>query len=213
MNDLSGTLHSLPLMFDALVQTLLLSVTSAAIALLVGVVLASLCRLKLRILSWLILRYDDIVRGCPPLVFIFLIFFLLPVLGINTSKFVAALVSISVYFSGFVCETLRGASKSIPSGQVYAAQALGMSRFQSEYIVIFPQAIRISLPSMLNLSAILVKTTSLASLIGFWELTLATRELVVRTVQPFTYFGIAFVFYFIVCFSLAYISKRVAGRH
>src|SRR3546814_12966294 len=101
---------------------------------------------------------------------------MLPLIEVQMTGFAASIIALSLYFSGFVAEIIRGAIETIPRTQLQSALALGMRRFRAEIIVVIPQAIRIALPSLLNLSSIAIKSTSLVSIIGVWELTYATPE-------------------------------------
>lgn len=152
------------------------------------------------------------MRGIPLLVFLFLVYYMLPLLDIRMTSFAASIIALSLYFSGFVAEIVRGAIETIPRAQLQSALALGMQRLRAEVIVIIPQAMRIALPSLLNLSSIAIKSTSLVSIIGVWELTYATREIVVRTLMPFQFFITAMIMYFVICYSIVQINQVLERR-
>lgn len=201
-----------PVLASALLRTLELSLATFTCALIVGVLLGEGAAVGSKALNWFISRYVDLVRGIPLLVFIFLVYYLLPLFGIRLESFTAAVVALSAYFSGFVTEIVRSARNSIPQGQVQSGLAIGMTRFKVERVIIAPQALRIALPALINLSSIAIKSTSLVSIIGVWELTYATREIVMRTVMPFQFFLLLMAIYFCVCFSLVVLSKWAERR-
>jgi His/Glu/Gln/Arg/opine family amino acid ABC transporter permease subunit len=200
-------IRSLPVLIEALQQTILLSALTIACAGLLGFVIGEISILAGRVASWIVRRYVELVRGIPLLVFLFLSYYLLPAAGIQTDAFATAVLSLVLYFSAFVAEIVRGAVQSIPQGQIVSGLALGMRRLKVERIVVLPQALRIALPPLLNLCSIIVKSTSLVSIIGVWELTYATREIVMRTVLPFEFFIFAMIIYFVVCYSIVRASK------
>ena len=204
--------RAIPVLLDALGQTLLLSLATFVCAGVAGAFLAEISRLPSRAFRWTLRRYVDVVRGIPLLVFLFLVYYVLPLFGLAPSNFASAVIALSLYFSGYVAEILRGAIGAIPSGQVQGAIALGMRRWKIELIVIVPQAARIALPPLLNLSSIIIKSTSLVSIIGIWELTYATREIVTRTLLPFEFFVTAMAIYFVVCYGIVRLSGVLERR-
>jgi His/Glu/Gln/Arg/opine family amino acid ABC transporter permease subunit len=205
-------IRSLPVLFEALQQTLLLSALTIVFSGLLGFVIGEISTLAGRLAGWLVRMYVEFVRGIPLLVFIFLFYYLLPAAGIQTDAFSSAVMSLVLYFSAFVAEIVRGAVQSIPQGQINSGLALGMRRLKVERIVVLPQAFRIALPPLLNLCSIIVKSTSLVSIIGVWELTYATREIVMRTVLPFEFFIFAMIIYFVVCYSIVRASKFLESK-
>jgi ABC-type amino acid transport system permease subunit len=88
-----------------------------------------------------------------------------------------------------------------------------MGHWKIQIVVLLPQALRIALPALMNLAAIVIKATSVVSIIGVWELTLATNEAVMRTLAPFTFFIAALAMYFVLCYGTvrcaALLSKRL----
>lgn len=205
-------IRSSNILLDALVQTMALALTTMVCAAMAGLLLAEISRSRYRVPRWLVGRYVDLVRGVPILVFLFLIYYLLPLFGLSLPRFFSAVIALSLYFSGYTAEVMRGAMTAIPSGQIQSAVALGMRKLQLELVVVLPQALRIAIPPLMNLSSIIIKSTSLVSIIGVWELTLATREIAVRTIMPLQFFTLALVIYFIVCFSIVQIGRYMEKR-
>ncbi len=119
---------------------------------------------------------------------------------------------ISVYFGAFMSEVFRAAINAVPRGQWDAARGLGMQRPLMLRIVIFPQALRLALLPFLNTCMVLIKSTSLVSIIGIWELTLAGREVAERTSAAFQAFAGVGLIYFLICYSLSYCSQHLEGR-
>jgi His/Glu/Gln/Arg/opine family amino acid ABC transporter permease subunit len=201
-----------PILLAAVWETLKLAAATIAGAMLLGFVLAQVSLQGGRIGAGAIQIVTQLVRGTPVLVFVFLVYYLLPVVGVRLDKTSTAIVSLSIFFSVFFSETFRSAVAAIPHGQRQSGMAMGMSWWEVERIVVLPQAFRIALPPMMNLSAIVVKSTSIVSIIGAWELTYATNELVMRTMQPFQYLLTAMGVYFCICYSLVHFGKYLGRR-
>jgi ABC-type amino acid transport system permease subunit len=119
---------------------------------------------------------------------------------------------LACYYAAFMAEVFRAGILSLPQAQWDAARGLGMNRRQMLWIVIFPQAFRLAAPPFVSLCANLIKATSLVSVVGLWELTLASREVVERTLAPFQIFLAAAFLYFCMCFALARYGKYLEGR-
>jgi His/Glu/Gln/Arg/opine family amino acid ABC transporter permease subunit len=206
-------LNAAPLLGKALVQTLYISLFAICLSFFLGFLLAEVSILGGRTAAFITRCVIEAVRGIPLLVFVFLVYYLLPKLGLNVETMYSGCIALSVFFAVYVAEIFRGAFRTISKVQTEAGMALGMSAWKIQVIVLLPQALRIALPSLMNLAAIVIKATSVVSIIGVWELTLATQELVMRTLAPFTFFIAALVMYFILCYgtvrSATYLSVRL----
>jgi His/Glu/Gln/Arg/opine family amino acid ABC transporter permease subunit len=189
-----------PLLLQALGQTLLLALVTVCIALPLGFLIAEAGLLGGRAAAFAVRCLVEAVRGVPLLVFVFLTYYLLPKIGVHIETFLAGCIALALFFSMFVAEIFRGAFDTIPKVQSEAGAALGMRRWKIQIVVLLPQALRIALPALMNLAAIVIKATSVVSIIGVWELTLATNELVMRTLAPFTFFLAAMAMYFVLCY-------------
>ena len=109
-------------------------------------------------------------------------------------------------------EVFRAGILSLPQAQWDAARGLGMTRPLMLQIVILPQALRLAAPPYVSLCVSLVKATSLVSIVGLWELTMASREVVERTLAPFQVFIGAGAIYFCICYALALYGRRLERR-
>ena len=205
-------LAAAPLLAQALGQTLLLALIAIVCALLLGFALAEISVLAGRWVALFIRILIEAVRGVPVLVFVLLTYYTLPVLGLRVDKFLAGALALSIFFSAFAAEIFRGALRTIPRGQTESGKALGMTTWKVQTIVLLPQMLRVALPALMNLAAIIVKCTSIVSIIGVWELTLATNELVMRHMAPFTFFIVALLLYFVICYSLVRAAQHLSNR-
>jgi glutamate transport system permease protein len=152
-------------------MTLRLTGFAAAIALVVGTVLAAMRVSPAPPLRFAATTYVEIVRNTPlTLVFVLMVFGL-PELGFRFSFFVRAVISLSVYTSAFVCEVLRSGINAVQSGQAEAARALGMTFGQTLQTIVLPQAFRTVIPPLGNLLIALAKNTAIAEAFGVVEAT------------------------------------------
>jgi polar amino acid transport system permease protein len=154
----------------------------------------------------------EVVRATPLLLLLFFIFFGLPAIGVRIPTWPAAVLAMSLWMTANTSEVVRGAVQSIPRGQTEAARSTGLTAIQSLRHVILPQALRRMLPPFVGLCTILVKDTSLAAIIGVFELTRATQESIERTLHPFELYLTAAALYFALCFPLSIIADRAERR-
>ncbi len=151
----------------------------------------------------------EITRDTPIIMQMFFIFFGLPALGIRLSTFPSAALAMSLFAAGNTAEIVRGAIDSLPAGQFDAAKSLGMTYLQMMIYVILPQALRRMIPPMMGLFTTLIKDTSLAAIIGAFELTRAGQEVIERTFRSLEIYLVVAAFYFIICYPLSYYTRKM----
>ncbi|WP_309084361.1 ABC transporter permease [Chelativorans sp.] len=170
--------------------------------------------------------YTTIFRGLPELLTLFLVFYgaqiaiqhLMRITGsagtIEINAFVAGMVALGAVFSAYASEVFVSAFRAIPRGQYEGAYAIGLSRRRTMRLVILPQLIRFALPGLSNLWLILLKETSLVSVIGIADILRQTQVAARVTKQAFLFFGLACLIYLAlaVLFSivLSAIERRVS---
>ncbi|MDQ0027292.1 His/Glu/Gln/Arg/opine family amino acid ABC transporter permease subunit [Variovorax paradoxus] len=175
----------------------LVTLQLAAAALLLGTLLgAGICALQLsgrRALQALGNGYAAVVRGIPDLLIVFAVFFggsltLAALTGryVEIDTFVAGVVALALSFGAYAAEIARGALQSVPKTQREAAGTLGMSRLQTLWTVVLPQAARLALAPFGNQSIVLLKQTSIVSIVGCDELMRKAAEASGATREPFT---------------------------
>ncbi len=140
---------------------------------------------------------------------LYLVYFGSNLLGIGTDAWTAAALAFVLYASAFLGEIWRGCIEAIPRGQWEGARALALGFLQQLRLVILPQALRIALPPTVGFLVQLLKGTSLASIIGFTELTRAAQIVNNATFRPFTVYAIVAVLYFAMCWPLSLLSQRM----
>jgi polar amino acid transport system permease protein len=177
-----------------------------------GVVVALARTSKSRWLHLPATGYIKVFQGTPLLMQLFLAFFVPGLFGWSVDPWAAAALGLSLHASAFLGEIWRGAIENVPRGQWEAATSLGLRYAPTMALVIAPQAVRIAIPPTIGFLVQLIKGTSLASIIGFVELTRAAQVINNATFRPFTIFGIVALVYFIICWPLSAYSKRMERK-
>ena len=169
-----ATLRYLPSLLRAAVITVALSVLSMALAVVMGIVVATGRVYGARPLQVVLTAYVEVIRGTPLLLQLFVLYFGLAPF-VQLPAFVAALIGLGLNYGAYESEIYRGALESIPRGQLDAARTLGLSRWQTLRLVRGPQAFRLALAPMTNDFVALLKDSSLVSVITVVELTKQTQ--------------------------------------
>ncbi|VVE63976.1 amino acid ABC transporter permease [Pandoraea captiosa] len=156
--------------------------------------------------------YIEVFQGTPLLMQLFLVFFGLPLLGFEVSPWVAAAVCLTLYTSAYLTEIWRGCVDAIPHGQWEASSSLAMRYGEQLRHVILPQALRIAIAPTVGFSVQVVKSTALASIIGFDELTKTGTMLTNATFQPFTVYGLVALLYFAACYPLSLWARHLERK-
>lgn len=156
--------------------------------------------------------YINFFQGTPMLMQLFLAYYGLPVLGLRVNPWVAVMLGLTVHASAFLGEIWRGGIQAVPRGQTEAARALGLGYVALMRKVVLPQAVRLSLAPTVGFLVQLVKGTSLASIIGFVELSRSAQIVSSATYKPLLAYGAAGLFYFLLCFPLSRLGARLERR-
>jgi polar amino acid transport system permease protein len=199
-------------LLEAARWTILLSLIAIAGGAVLGLALALARVSKLRMLRALAIFYIQIVQGTPLLILLFLSYFGLSLVGLRLDPLVAAGVSLTFYVGAFLGEIWRGCIEAVPRTQWEASDCLGLNRFQQYIYVILPQAVRIATPPTVGFMVQVVKNTSLASIIGFVELTRAGQIVNNSTFQPFLVFLFVAAIYFAICYPLSVTSRALERK-
>lgn len=166
-----AALDSIPVLLTGLPWTLLISFGGLAIGFVIGIAFGLLSINPVRPLRWFATTYIEIFRGTPVLVQVLFIFYGLPqILGGPIDALTAGIAAIALNSGAYISEIVRGGVVSIDSGQNEAGMSLGLSRSQTFWSVIWPQAFRRIIPPLGNQAIVSIKDTSLFSVIGVGEL-------------------------------------------
>jgi His/Glu/Gln/Arg/opine family amino acid ABC transporter permease subunit len=212
MKEFTPLLHGYWYMFRGAGMTVLMAGVAVLPATLCGIVLALAQVFGNRFARGAVVTYLFVIRGIPLLVLLTFVYYLLPLTGIDLPPFWGVVLVLAFYYAAFISEVFRAGILSLPRAQWDAARSLGMTRQLMLRIVIFPQALRLAAPPFVSLCVNLVKATSLVSIVGLWELTMASREIVERTLAPFQIFIGAACIYFCICYTLALYGKYLERR-
>lgn len=187
--------------------TIELALASAALGILIGLGLASLKLSRSRLGRGFADLYTTIFRGVPELIIVLLVYFGASIFLTSLSQlfgnegavelhpFLAGTLAMSLAFGAYASEVFRGALQALPRGQIEAARAFGMSRTLAFRRVALPQVWRFALPGLGNIFLVLLKDTSLVSVIGLEELMRKTAIAVSNTKEPFAFYLAAAVIY------------------
>ncbi|WP_341988632.1 amino acid ABC transporter permease [Azorhizobium sp. AG788] len=212
------TLAHVGYMLEGVLWTLILSALAFVLGGFAGFGMLLLRISRFRIVRQLSFVVVQIIQGIPLLVILFAVYFGLGIVGVQVPPLVAAGIAMMIYCAAFLAEIWRGCVLAVPRTQFEAAECVALSRWQTLTKVILPQALRIATPPTVGFMVQVVKSTSLASVVGFVELTRAAQIINNSTFQPFLVFGIAGAMYFAVCWPLSAWSRVLerklhVGRH
>lgn len=178
MFDWPLLIQNLPLMLDALWVTLQVTIAALAIGFVIGVMVGSLRLSPIPLLRRLGGGYIFVFRGIPLLVQLLFIYYFLPRIGLpNVSPTVAAIIGLSLAAGAYIAEIMRGGFLAIPPGQLEAAGLLGLSNTQMLVRIRVPQAVRLTLPALVNEMILLIKASSLVSVVGLADLTRTAQNM------------------------------------
>lgn len=199
-------------MLRGLGWTLILSAISFVLGSAGGFAIMLLRISRVRVLRFLAALFIQTIQGIPLLILLFIVYFGVGIFGFDVPPLAAASVALMVYVSAFLGEIWRGSVESIETTQWEASECLGFSRWQSLRLVIIPQAVRLSLPSTVGFLVQVIKSTSLASIVGFVELTRSGQIINNSLFQPFLVFALVGAFYFLLCYPLSKWSRNMERK-
>ena len=196
-----------------LAQGAAVSLYLAFVGVIGGTVLALLLNLlafsRFRLLRWCYFTYIYFVRGTPLLVQALLIFYALPSFGLRLGPLTAGALVLTLYIGAMFAEVFRGGVLAIPRTLWDSSRSLGLAPVPVLRKIVIPLVMRYTLPPYINVCVITVKASSVLSVFSVWELTLAAREIVERTLEVFPVMIAASCFYFVMCFSIDRIGRRM----
>jgi len=228
------------ILLQGLMATIRISVLSMILASFMGVAVG-LMRASQRLFFQVTGRvYVELIRNLPPLIFIFVFYFfissqLMPLLGLDElvrsltpnqaavvsrvlgppgllENLIAGVLCLAMFEAAYIAEIVRAGIQAVPRDQIEAGQSLGLSRWKVAYLIVLPQAMRKVIPPLANQFIMLIKDSSIISLISVQELTFLGTEVAVSTHRVFeTWIAVA-AMYFVMCFTLSRVFARVEVR-
>lgn len=175
---------ALPRVAEGFVVTVALATLVVLAGLAAGLALAIVRAFRLRALNLLIVFAVDLFRALPPLVIIVLIFFGLPGIGISLSGFAATWLSLSLVLMAFAEEIFWAGILAVPAGQWDAARAMGLRFLPILFLVVLPQAVRMTIPPLTNRTIAIIKGTALGSVVGMYEILASAQSVVSDHYNP-----------------------------
>lgn len=197
---------------DATVTTLKVSLIALLIGLLLGIVICLAKISTIKVLNVLATIYVEVIRNTPILVQIMIIYFALPEVGISFTPFMSAIIALSINSGAYVSEIFRSGILAIDKGQMEAGRSLGLSYFQTMKFIIFPQALKNSLPALGNEFISLVKESSIVYFVGVADIMFAANTVKNATYETFGPYLIAAAIYFIITSVLSFLVKRLEKK-
>ena len=165
-----------------------------------------------KLLAGIIGVYVAVIRGTPFVVQIFIVFFIFPEWGIQLEAFPAAVLALSILGTAFICEIVAGGIKAVDRGQWEAAASSGLTLVQQLRFVILPQALQTILPPLVGQYVLMVKDSSVVSVIGVVELTRVGWVTVVRIPEGLMVFSLVGLFYFVICYPMIRLSNTLERK-
>jgi polar amino acid transport system permease protein len=200
------------LMAQAGLFSLLLALGSIAFGTILAVVLAVLAFAPFAPARIFYRLYVFVIRGIPVLLLALLIFYGLASFWGRVNAYLAGVVVLTIYLGALFAEVFRGGVLAIQRPLWDSSKSLALSRRTVLWRIVTPLVARYSLPPYLNVCVMAVKASSVLSIISVWELTLASREIIERTLDVYRVLAVAAVFYFVMCFAIDRVGRQLEIR-
>ena len=215
IDGLSGVIYSnliresrYTLFFDGLVTTLEITVFALLLGIVIGLIVALVRVMHIKVLDKIAKAYVDIIRGTPAVVQLVIIYYAI-LGGVNLPKVLVASVAFAINSGAYVSELIRGGILAVDKGQMEAARSLGMSWGQSMRHIIVPQATKHILPALVNECIQVLKETAIAGYIALDDLTRMGNIIRSRTFDAYTPFIVVAIIYFYTTTILSLFAERL----
>lgn len=202
----------LPFFLKGLWMTVQISFISLILATILGFITGILRTSKNKLIQYIIGIYVFIIRGTPFVVQIFIVFFVFPDWGIQLGAFSAAILAMTIMGGGFICEIIAGGIDAVDKGQWEAAISSGLTSLQVLRFVIIPQSMRTILPPLVGEYVLLIKDSSVVSVIGIMDLTRVGWVTVARVPEGLMVFSLVGILYFVISYPLILLSNYLEKR-
>lgn len=207
-------------LWGGLLVTLVVASVGIAGAFPIGIMLALGRRSKMPIVRWVSVGFIELVRGVPLITVLFMASVMLPLFlpeGITIDKLLRALIMVALFSAAYLAEVIRGGLQAIPRGQFEAADALGLSYPQKMGLIVLPQALRITIPNIVNSNIALFKDTTLVFIVGIFDFlrTIEAARIDPKWATPVTSttgYAFAAIFYFLCCWAMSRYAAGVERR-
>ena len=208
---------TMPFLLEGLWMTFKISMITIFFGSLLGALIGMLRTLNYAVINYPLGAYIHALRGTPFLIHLYFVYFMLPQTGISwlqLEAFPAAVIALSLYTSTYVAEIVRGAIQAVPRGQAEAARSTGMTALQSMRYVIIPQALKLMIPPMGGVYVIIIKGTSIVSVIGIAELVRAGEHATQRHPRELMLiYGMTALLYFAYCYPVLRFARWAETKY
>jgi His/Glu/Gln/Arg/opine family amino acid ABC transporter permease subunit len=201
-----------PQLWQGLIVTLQVSAATLLLATPFALLIAVLRQARLPVLNGALIVLVNVVRLLPAVIVLFFVFYGGPQLGVRLSPMVAAIIGLSVMGTAYMSEDIRAGLSAVDPGQYHAARALGLSPVRTLVRIIIPQAIPLIVPPYMTRAIIMVKGSSLASMVAVSDLTAEASRASSITYDPFTFIFVAGALYLLISGVLV-LFQAWAERH
>jgi general L-amino acid transport system permease protein len=207
-------------LWGGILVTIVVATVGIVVSLPLGILLALGRRSDIPVVKFFSIAFIEFVRGVPLITVLFMASVMLPLFvpeRFAPEKLPRALIGVALFASAYMAEVVRGGLASVPRGQYEAAQALGLTFWRMMALVILPQALRVTLPNIVNTFVALFKDTSLVFIVGIFDF---LRTIEAARVDPHwatpntsvTGYAFAAAFYFICCYGMSRYARNVEAR-
>ena len=176
--------------------------------LIVGILVGVVRFRKIPVVSQIIDLYVTAMRGIPPLVVLMMLYFTVNM----SSAFMTAFVALTLYHGAYVSEVVRGGLTAIPRGQMEAGKSLGLGFVRIMFSIYLPQIMKQIIPTLFGQYILVVKDTTLVSVVGLQDLMWNAKELMAVTYKPMEIYLIVGLIYFVICWVIDIIANRVENK-
>lgn len=209
--------EAMPLLLEGLRVTAIVSIVSIAIGMVLGLVICLMKMSRFVVLRAIAGVYIWIIRGTPMLVQAFIVFYGIPLLIQMFAPFrmdatTAGIITLSLNAGAYLSEIYRGGIMAVPKGQSEAARSLGLSKGKTMWKVVLPQALKFSIPSLVNQFIITIKDTSILAMIGLPEIVNRAKTYVGSTYVYFETYMVVALMYLVIISILMVISNLIEKK-
>ena len=206
------TVEFLPILMNGVALTIIVTLGSLLLSTVLGMVWALMRVSGIGLLSGFSAGLINVIRGIPIIVLLFYLYFVMPEFGLTLSALQAAILGLGIAYSAYQAENFRAGIEAIDKGQIEAAQSIGMGWWLTMRRVVLPQAVRIVLPPYGNIMIMMLKDSSLASVITVSEMTRAGQLIASSTFKNMTVFTNVAVLYLCMSMPISALSAWLERR-
>ena len=209
---LSDAVEFFPILMSGVALTIIVTVGSLLLSTVLGLIWALMRVSGIGVLSGLSAGLINVIRGIPIIVLLFYLYFVMPEFGLTLTALQAAILGLGIAYSAYQAENFRAGIEAIDRGQIEAAQAIGMSWWQTMRRVVLPQAVRIVLPPYGNVMIMMLKDSSQASTITVAELALQGKLIASSTFKNTSVFTLVALMYLTMSIPLILLVRHFEKR-